>query len=274
MFRGLIVCAGVVTAATALQLPSATASTTSAAADDAATNSVNGAATASAATSSAGAAAVSAAVASAASAPCRALAQGRTRYRVGAAKHVLFAVADRYGATQVSITECAKKGRSWQRVLVSKGWTARNGFAKPGAKREGDGTAPTGAYTLTEAFGERNPGTKLPYRTLRKTGDCWGSTIGSPLYNRYYAGKCGSADEDLSATMASGPYKEAVVINYNRPPDSRIVQGNGSAIFLHISMNRPTAGCISLPRPALETAMRSFRPYDRIVMGTSQAVFR
>ena len=269
MFRGLIVCAGVVTAAAALQVPSAAAASNAVARGTAATN-----AAARGTAASGTAASGTAASATAASQPCRALAQGRTRYRVGAAKHVLFAIADRYGATQVSITECAKKGRSWQKVLTSKGYTGRNGFAKPGTKHEGDGKAPTGAYTLTEAFGERNPGTRLPYRKLRKTGDCWGSTIGTALYNRYYSGKCGAADEDLSATMASGPYKEVVVINYNRPPDSRIVQGNGSAIFLHISMNRPTAGCISLPRPALEAAMRSFRPYDRIVMGTSQAVFR
>jgi L,D-peptidoglycan transpeptidase YkuD (ErfK/YbiS/YcfS/YnhG family) len=257
----LIVCAGVAAAAT-LPMPSAVASP---AAPSAAPSPA-----ASAASAAANAAA------NAANDPCRALNQRRSRYKVGVARHVLFAVADRYGATQVSITECARKskGARWRTVLTSKGYTGRNGFAKPGTKREGDGKAPTGSYTLTEAFGERNPGTRLRYRTLRATGDCWGSTIGDPRYNRYYAGKCGPADEDLSATMASGPYKQAVVINYNRPPDSRIVQGNGSAIFLHVSMNRPTAGCISLPRPKLEAAMRSFRPFDRIIMGTRQALFR
>jgi L,D-peptidoglycan transpeptidase YkuD (ErfK/YbiS/YcfS/YnhG family) len=73
--------------------------------------------------------------------------------------------------------------------------------------------------------------------------------------------------------MKDGPYRQAVVINYNRPPDGPIVQGNGSAIFMHIGAGQ-TAGCVSMPRPDLETVMRTLRPHDRIIMGTQQALFR
>ncbi|MFF5258111.1 L,D-transpeptidase family protein [Actinomadura viridis] len=205
--------------------------------------------------------------------PCTALTLGKSRHEPGTAGRVVFAVADGYGTTDVTITECTKRNGFWKRTLTTPGHIGRNGFAAPGTKREGDGKSPAGSYSLTEAFGESDPGTALPYRTLRESGDCWGSTIGDHRYNRYYQGPCLPADEDLSAYMKSGPYKQAVVINHNRPPDSPIVHGHGSAIFMHIGSG-PTAGCVALARPRLERIMRNLRPHDRIFMGPHQELFR
>lgn len=205
--------------------------------------------------------------------PCRALGEGKARYETGAARHVVFAVAAGYGTTEVVVTECVRVGRSWKALLTAPGHVGRNGYAEPGAKREGDGKSPTGSYSLSQAFGEGDPGTRLPYRRLRESGDCWGSTIGDRRYNRYYRGACLPADENLSQIMLNGPYRQAVVIGYNRPPDSPVVQGNGSAIFMHVGAGR-TAGCVSMARPVLESVMRTLRPHDRIMMGTSQALFR
>lgn len=73
--------------------------------------------------------------------------------------------------------------------------------------------------------------------------------------------------------MKDGPYRQAVVVAYNRPPDSPIVQGNGSAIFMHLGSG-PTAGCVAMARPGLESIMRTLRPRDRIIMGPREALFR
>ncbi|RKS70965.1 hypothetical protein BZB76_5445 [Actinomadura pelletieri DSM 43383] len=206
---------------------------------------------------------------------CAALNEGRSRYHVGFGRRVLLAVASDYGTTEVTVTECVRKHFSarWRTFLTTTGHVGRSGFAAPGTKREGDGKSPTGSYSLTEAFGEGDPGTALPYRRLRETGDCWGSTIGDRRYNRYYSGKCLPADENLSAIMKSGPYRQAVVVNYNRMPDTPIVQGKGSAIFIHIGSG-PTSGCVAFARPELETVMKTLRPHDRIIMGTQAALFR
>lgn len=207
--------------------------------------------------------------------PCNALNEGKSRYPAGAGKHVLFAVAASHGTTEVTVTECVRKGagNGWRTFLTTGGRVGRSGFAEPGAKREGDGRSPTGSYSLTEAFGEGDPGTALPYRRLRESGDCWGSTVRDHRYNRHYSGPCLPADENLSAIMKDGPYRQAVVVNYNRPPDSPVVQGNGSAIFVHIGSG-PTSGCVSLARPELEKVMRTLRPHDRIIMGTRTSLFR
>ncbi|WUH98446.1 L,D-transpeptidase family protein [Spirillospora sp. NBC_00431] len=216
-----------------------------------------------------------AAAGGAAGGPCEALNEGRSRYPAGSGGHALFAVASGYGTTEVTVTECVRKSERarWRTFLITSGHIGRGGFAEPGAKREGDGRTPTGSYSLTEAFGEGDPGTALRYRRLRESGDCWGSTIGDRRYNRHYRGTCLPADEDLSAIMRKGSYRQAVVVNYNRPPDGPVEQGKGSAIFVHVGSGQ-TTGCVSLDRNELETVMRTLRPRDRIIMGTRAALFR
>lgn len=205
--------------------------------------------------------------------PCAALSAGAVRQSAGGARHVVFAVASGYDSNRVTVTECARRGTGWRTLLRTAGRAGSKGFAPPGEKREGDGRSPSGSYTMTEAFGEGDPGTALPYRKLRSNGDCWGSTPGQPTYNEYYSGTCGTDDENLSKIMEEGPYRQAVVINYNRPPDSPVVPGYGSAIFFHIGDGGPTAGCISVSATKVRQVMRTLLPGDRIIMGTHAVVF-
>jgi L,D-peptidoglycan transpeptidase YkuD (ErfK/YbiS/YcfS/YnhG family) len=203
--------------------------------------------------------------------PCSAANHGKLRYPTGEAKHLVFAISSAYSSNYVVVTECAKARGGWQKISSTDGRAGTKAFAEPGQKREGDGKSPTGSFTLSSAFGNGNPGTRLPYRQLRNTGDCWGSTPGQSTYNEYYSGTCGPADEDLSATMLSGPYHQAVVIDYNRP---NAVAGYGSAIFFHVGGVTPTAGCISITEDRLRTVMRTLVKGDRMIMGPQSELFR
>jgi L,D-peptidoglycan transpeptidase YkuD (ErfK/YbiS/YcfS/YnhG family) len=203
--------------------------------------------------------------------PCAAASQGRLRYGTGTAARVVFAISSGYASNHVLVTECVKNGRSWTKVTQTSGRAGVNGFARPGGKREGDGKSPTGSFTFTEAFGIKNPGTKLAYRTLRGSGDCWGATPGQSHYNDYYAGMCGPADENLSSIMLIGSYRQAAVIDYNRP---KAAPGYGSAIFFHVGGKTPTAGCIAIEESALRGILRSLAPGDRMIMGPSSEIFR
>lgn len=203
--------------------------------------------------------------------PCAAAAQGALRYGTGTAARVVFALSSGYASNYVVVTECVKNGRSWSKVTETTGRAGLNGFAQPGAKREGDGKSPTGSFTFTEAFGMANPGTKLPYRTLRDSGDCWGATPGESHYNDYYSGACRPADENLSSIMLLGSYRQAAVIDYNRP---KAVPGRGSAIFFHVGGATPTAGCIAIQESVLTGILRSLIPGDRIIMGPRSEIFR
>lgn len=203
--------------------------------------------------------------------PCSAVSQGRLRYGTGSATRLVLAISSGYASNYVVVTECVKKGRSWTKVTETPGRAGAGGFARPGEKREGDGKSPTGSFTFTEAFGMKNPGTKLAYRTLRDSGDCWGATPGQRHYNDYYAGTCGAADENLSSIMLLGPYRQAAVIDYNRP---KAVPGHGSAIFFHVGGKTPTAGCVSIEESALRGILASLSPGDRMIMGPRSELFR
>ncbi len=203
--------------------------------------------------------------------PCSAIAQGRLRYPTGSAQHLILAVSPAYASNHVVVTECVRNGRAWTKLTETTGRAGTNGFAPPGQKREGDGKSPTGSFTFTQAFGMGDPGTRLPYRTLRESGDCWSATPGQSSYNEYYAGACRSADENLSSIMRLGSYRQAAVIDYNRPNP---VPGHGSAIFFHVGGQTPTAGCVAIEETRLRAILRTLAPGDRIIMGPRSELFR
>ena len=62
-------------------------------------------------------------------------------------------------------------------------------------------------------------------------------------------------------------YNYAVVIDYNRAP---VVQGAGSAFFLHVTVGAPTPGCVSIDEADLVALLRWLTPagHPRILIGT------
>jgi L,D-peptidoglycan transpeptidase YkuD (ErfK/YbiS/YcfS/YnhG family) len=145
---------------------------------------------------------------------------------------------------------------------------ARFGFnGLSAARREGDGTTPTGLFELPSAFGIRpDPGTGLPWQAV-DAGSWWDENADDPGYNTWY--------EDCPPTVCWTPstrrtrasehlvdarpqYDYAVVIGFNtgtdkvRPP----ARPSGSGIFLHVNGPGYTAGCVSLPRTAMVAMLR------------------
>ncbi|XVX20812.1 peptidoglycan-binding protein [Actinomycetota bacterium] len=154
---------------------------------------------------------------------------------------------------------------SWQTTAR----VGSRGFASPGAKREGDGRTPSGVYGFGTGFGAANPGSGLGYWTLTPTS-CWGSTVGSSLYNRRYTGTCRPGDERMYSYV-TGAYKQGAVINYNMNP---VVQSAGSAIFFHVGTGGPTAGCVSADYATVVRKLRAGRPGDVISMGVGTGRIR
>src|SRR5664280_3260133 len=204
----------------------------------------------------------------AASSVCETIAAGRVQGLVSRPAHVMMALASSYGSTSVTITECSKTStgaysQSWQ----SAGRTGYQGFAAAGAKREGDGKTPPGVFTLGTAFGRSNPGSANGYIQLQPRS-CWGSTVGTANYNRYFTGVCGPADESMYRYISTA-YQQGLLINYNTQP---IRSGYGSAIFFHVSTGGTTAGCISTDYNTVVNTIRATRLGDVIVEGVSSAV--
>jgi L,D-peptidoglycan transpeptidase YkuD (ErfK/YbiS/YcfS/YnhG family) len=158
----------------------------------------------------------------------------------------------------------------WDRCRRVMGpWTARLGVAGLSAhKREGDGATPAGTYRFgTTVYGlEPDPGVRLHYHRL-VCGDWWDSDSGSPTYNRFRHVACGRSLAHSEPLWRISPqYRYFAEIRYNAGP---VAPGRGSAIFLHVSASRPTAGCVALPEAQLVRLLRWLRPGAVVHLGIS-----
>ena len=163
-----------------------------------------------------------------------------------------------YGDTTATFTAYTRTTSGWKATYGP--WPAfvgRKGIAPPGEKREGDGRTPSGTYGFDFAFGiDPDPGVKLPYRVITGHNIVWVEDPNSPNYNRWVDANT----EDIgnqSDDMYKEPYRYGAVIAYNTKERT---PGLGSAIFLHITTGRPTAGCVSLPVDRLLKVLRWLDP--------------
>lgn len=134
-------------------------------------------------------------------------------------------------------------------------------------KREGDGRAPAGVFTIGTAFGYADSAaTPLPYAAMGLDDYCI-DVADSPLYNRIVnAGVVGrAAVEGSTETMrldlhnqGDPRYRLGFVIEHN----PQAVRGAGSCIFAHLrrTPEETTAGCTAMGDPELETLMAWLDP--------------
>jgi L,D-peptidoglycan transpeptidase YkuD (ErfK/YbiS/YcfS/YnhG family) len=153
------------------------------------------------------------------------------------------------GRTTATLAAYERSGDRW-RVAFGP-WAAnvgRAGVAPPGEKREGDGRTPSGRYGFDFMFGvDPDPGVRFAFRRVTGPNIVWDDDPPSPRYNQWVDTNEADAGVNPEPMYVRPQYALGVVIAYNtaRTP------GIGSAIFLHVSAGRPTAGCVSLPRDQL-----------------------
>ena len=203
--------------------------------------------------------------------PCRRLSQNQVAYPVGDAQRVTIATAKAYGQTNVSLTGCVKVAGGYAQEWHASGYAGTAGFGRPGDVQVDSQLTPSGSFTVTEAFGREDPGTKLDYHRIVPSSR-WGGRAG-PDYNRYFEGAGAGPDENMWQLMQDGLYKQGAVINYNRPPDMEPRPGLTYAIFLHAGMAE-SWGCLSTDLATVTRFLQDAVPGDRIVMGVDADVFR
>jgi L,D-peptidoglycan transpeptidase YkuD (ErfK/YbiS/YcfS/YnhG family) len=175
-----------------------------------------------------------------------------------ATRQLVVANASAYGSSYATFTAYELRDRAW--VARFGPWTARvgrNGFAPPGAKREGDGRTPSGTYGFSFFFGiDPDPGVRYEYRQVTSHGIVWDDDPASPRYNQWVDTRVGDAGARPEPMYNAPVYDYGAVIAYNtaRTP------GLGSAIFLHVSDGTSTAGCVALPASQLLDVLRWLDP--------------
>ena len=196
------------------------------------------------------------------------------RFTTGTATQLVTVTAPTTSSTEGTLQAWRKVAGEWRKLgTAMHAWLGSDGLStQPSETRS---ATPIGSFTLTRAFGhDADPGTTLPY--VRTTpGDWWISQPG-PLYNTRQ--RCTS---DCSFTLGDPNehlyyetpyYNYALVIDYNtRNAPGGVRQGAGSAFFLHVSVGKPTAGCISIAQDRLAALLRWLTPraHPRILIGTA-----
>lgn len=179
----------------------------------------------------------------------------------GSARQLITVVAAGWGTSTASVQLWQRSGPCW--VSAGGPWTGfigQNGFSDHHI--EGDSTTPTGMYGVgAEMYGNHpNPGVKEAYHQL-VCGDWWDEDPDSAGYNTFQHVECNEKPPFDAGSEAlwqeTGPYPSFAVIDYNTGP---ITKGAGSAIFFHADTGVPTTGCVSIPLPDLDTALRWIDP--------------
>jgi L,D-peptidoglycan transpeptidase YkuD (ErfK/YbiS/YcfS/YnhG family) len=193
-------------------------------------------------------------------------------FGVGNAEQVISVIADATDQATATFTGYERAGSGWKQVFGP--WPAdigAQGFAPPDQKREGDNRTPSGAYGFDFAFGVlADPGVKLPYRPVTSNAIVWDDDPTSARYNQWVDSSQQSAGDDPEPMNNQPAYNYGAVIDYN--PNH--TPGLGSAIFLHVSKDGPTAGCVAIAQDHLVEVLRWLDPAHkpRIIMGTRAAV--
>lgn len=152
-----------------------------------------------------------------------------------------------------------RNGLGWGVGVVETG-----GAAEGPTKKEGDGKAPAGVFTLGSAFGfapfREATWLRVPYIPLTSSVECVDDTA-SRHYNRIVDRlAAGDFDWNSSERMRSVEgYRWGLVVRHNAAPP---VAGRGSCIFLHIwaGAGRGTAGCTALEEERLTELLRWLDP--------------
>lgn len=173
------------------------------------------------------------------------------------------ATLQRYNYTKNSLSKVGepiqvktgRKGLGWGRGLhkIPKNATI--------IKKEGDGKAPAGIFTLKQAFGYAPLSIKYPYRVYSRQNHCVDDTK-SIYYNKIVDSS--QIDRDYKSfeymKLTKNYYKYGIVVNHNNiDGNKKPKKGAGSCIFIHIK-NVPTAGCTVMSEKSIKMILNWLNP--------------
>ena len=184
----------------------------------------------------------------------------------GGAQQLLIVDAPSWGATTATLTAWTLTQSGWVEALGPiSAHTGYSGWETPSNRHEGDGSTPVGLFSIGSTIYGVNPnpgGMALTYHQLIP-GDYWDENPASPTYNTFQE----STNTDCANNPFGGDteclwqetvaYQYFAVIEFNPAPTSNPI---GSGVFLHVSTESATAGCVSLNESDLLSVLRWLNP--------------
>ena len=152
------------------------------------------------------------------------------------------------------------------------------GLVRGNERRQGTGKTPLGTYAIVSAFGrDANPGTSIPYRKIDRD-DVWTFDRSHPAtYNLLQTAPRSWRDYNgrLEQLWSFGSqYGLVAVLDFNLPASNTVsVDADGirrtstpantalgGGIFIHVTNGKTTAGCVSIPKTAMQSLLRWLDP--------------
>nr|WP_245548348.1 L,D-transpeptidase family protein [Gordonia araii] len=185
-----------------------------------------------------------------------AIAGGGTPSPTGApTSQLIVATGKNASDTTGTLTAYEKEANGTWKIVVQpvKAFFGAQGQGEP---KDNVPRTPSGTFALDQAFGRKaNPGSKMPYKKVTAE-DWWDSDMKSPTYNTMVTKK-EKPSSDAENLYNMGPvYDYAVNIAHNtaRTP------GKASAMFLHVTNNQPTLGCVAVPEASMIQILKWLDP--------------
>lgn len=135
------------------------------------------------------------------------------------------------------------------KLFETKAYIGKNGITNN--KKEGDGKTPIGIFKLGIAFGTHSKN-KINYNNYIKINKnlYWVDDVKSKYYNQLIDISKTQKDWKSAENLIEYQKQYEYAIEIKTNPNN--IKGKGSAIFLHCSIEKPTAGCIAINKEKMK----------------------
>ena len=202
-------------------------------------------------------------------------------------KQLLVVTTKNWSAPNGLLQRFEREGNSWQKVgKVINIKLGRNGLGwgiglhitpkdAKYIKKEGDGKAPAGIFTLKQAFGYEPFTVTYTYEVYKETDHCV-DDVNSKLYNKIVDSTKVTIDYKSKEHMKfpKDYYKYGIVVNHNHIDELGAKKGAGSCIFIHIK-KVPTAGCTVMNESEMKEiiAWLDVKSNPLLIQGTKDIIY-
>lgn len=143
-----------------------------------------------------------------------------------------------------------------KKIFETEAFLGRNGVTNN--KKEGDLKTPIGEFNLGIAFGTHDIQKELQIQYIQINENLyWVDDVNSRYYNQLVDVQKIPKDWESAEHLSDYPRQYEYAIEIKTNPEN--VPENGSAIFLHCSVQKPTAGCVAINREKMLEILKNLK---------------
>ena len=143
-----------------------------------------------------------------------------------------------------------------KKIFETEAFLGRNGVTTN--KKEGDLKTPIGTFNLGIAFGTHDIQKEFQIQYIQINENLyWVDDVSSKYYNQLVDEKNVSKDWKSAEHLSDYQKQYEYAIEIKTNPEN--VPGNGSAIFLHCSVQKPTAGCVAIEKEKMLEILKNLK---------------